>query len=107
MLSKYDLKAESSFIPMLYNLEKSPNKIHIGNKNIIIKNRVENIASEIAKSDFSIFCHSRHIWCNDENLNEEDWKKINKNSDWIVRGFSNFLHNSLIKFEYGAGIESL
>lgn len=107
VLSKHDLKAESSFIPMLYNLEKSPNKIHIGNKNIIIKNRVKNIANEIVKSDFSIFCHSRHIWCNDENLNEEDWKKINKNSDWIVRGFSNFLKKTtkkapiLIMLEYG------
>tara|TARA_B110000003_G_C16636882_1_gene528724 strand:+ start:1193 stop:2500 length:1308 start_codon:yes stop_codon:yes gene_type:complete len=102
VLRKYNLKSESSFIPMLYNLEKLPNKIKTDNKK-----RIENITNEILKSDFSIFCHSRHIWFNDENLNKEDWKKINKNSDWLIRGFSNFLKKTtkknpiLIMLEYG------
>lgn len=109
VLNKYDLKFKSSLYPMLYNLEKLPTK------NLTKDNeanyRIGELVKEINKSDFSIFCHSRHIWVNDNLFGENDWKKMNKNSDWIIRAFANFLKKKskknpiLILFEYGKDFE--
>ena len=109
VLNKYDLKFSSSLYPMLYNLEKLPSKNLT--KDIKINYRISEVIKEINKSDFSIFCHSRHIWVNDELLEQHDWKKINKNSDWIIRAFANFLKKTnkknpiLILLGYGKDFE--
>ena len=109
VLNKFDLKFKSCLYPMVYNLEKLPSQ-NLTRDNRV-NDRIGELVKEINKSDFSIFCHSRHIWVNDELLEENEWKKINKNSDWIIRAFANFLKKTskknpiLILLKYGKDFE--
>lgn len=98
-LNDNNLELSNSLFPMVYNLEKI--------KNPTINKLLSNTLSILKKTNFSILSHSRHVWVNKNNFTKKDWKKFNKNNDWIIISFHKFISHTrsknikLILFEYG------
>lgn len=88
-------------IPMLYNLEKSEDKVldeYIPNHSL----------NQLEHSDFVVFNHSRHLWStNIHNLDDFDKYLGMKRNDKVIRAFAEFLKTTrmktplLVLFEYG------
>jgi len=68
------------------------------------------VESAIVNSDFSVLHHARLLWINPGGYSKEDWLKENKNSDWLLYGFSALIKNRpnlkpiLFIVEYGPDI---
>ena len=61
---------------------------------------------KIENFDYTLISHSRHQWIKPSSLSENEFLPINKNSDWLIRGFASYLEVSkkdalLVLFEYG------
>jgi hypothetical protein len=73
-------------------------------------NLLQVVYSAILNSDFTVLHHSRLLWVNPGGYSKEDWIKENKNSDWLLYGFSALIKNRpnlkplLFIVEYGPDI---
>ena len=96
---KYNIEVIRLFVPLLFNEEFKESEI--------TKPYVKNLIKKIKNADFSILSHARHIWVKPVNISDLEWKKINKNTDWIVKAFAKIISKNklldlkLILFEYG------
>lgn len=101
---KYNLQSTKLYVPLLFNEAFEENNV----KNDYLKE----IINIIKSSDFSILCHSRHIWKKIGSMSDFEWKRVNKNSDWLIKAYSKFVKNKtnfnfkLILFEYGPDYRS-
>ncbi len=87
-------------IPMYYNREV----------NSSTDTKTTNLIDQITKFDLKFFSHSRQMWIRNSTIfSEEEWKIHNKNSDWLIQGFSEFLKKTkkkavLVLLEYGPDV---
>jgi glycosyltransferase involved in cell wall biosynthesis len=90
-------------IPMVYNSDLKINQR--------IPSPLLSILDKIDKFKFKVFSHSRLIWKNTSGVLDEEWIKISKYNDWLIKGFASFLKKSknqnsiLVLLEYGRDIE--
>jgi hypothetical protein len=103
-LSRLPISPLKLSIPMVFNQED------ILTSNINIK--IEYVLKLIKKSNFVIMHHARLIWKKSNFISKENWKNINKNNNWLIESFSDFVENRrdlnpiLILFEYGPDVNS-
>jgi hypothetical protein len=89
-------------IPMVYSKESLPENPP--------NQRLRDASSVIANSKFTLLHHSRLMWRNPGAYSREDWKKENKNNNWLIHSFADFLncrrHLNPILFivEYGPDV---
>lgn len=89
-------------IPMVYDKEKLPEAPP--------SKRLEDAWGAIENSKFTLLHHSRLMWRNPGNYSNEAWKKENKNNDWLLYAFADFLKNRphlkpvLLIVEYGPDV---
>lgn len=89
-------------IPMVYDNERLPDAPP--------SKRLKETWIAIANSKFTLLHHSRLMWRNHGNYSSEAWKKENKNNDWLLYAFADFLKNRphlqpvLLIVEYGPDI---
>ena len=104
VFERIKIKPYKIILPQIYNLGKVPKKINGKIYNKILK--------KINSSDFTILSHVRHLWVNKNKVSNDEWKNEDKNNDWIINEFSNFLKKSnkknplLILFNYGEDVKS-
>ncbi len=74
-------------IPQYYNLDELP---------LLPPNKhMNNILSKIENAEFSIFSFMRHLWVfNNKIYSKDNWDSLNKNNDWLIKGFRQFLDES-------------
>ena len=70
-------------IPMVYNLEQlSESKV---------SPKLTELKSVLRASDFKVFSHGRQLWKKTDEYSDVDWLGMNKNNDWLIQGFSDFI----------------
>lgn len=93
----FGVKPKCLFFPMVYNRELLPSRLP--------SERLSVVARHIARSDFSVMCHSRQLWSR-SNV-RDDLTMASKNSDWLIRAFRDFVdvrpgcRSLLVLSEYG------
>lgn len=66
----------------------------------------------ISRSDLSLFSAARQLWVRDTTIPDAHWPSYTKNSDFLVRGFAQFLEHRphaaplLTLIEYGQDVEA-
>lgn len=69
------------------------------------------VDASIKTSDFTVLHHARLLWMNPGSYSAEAWIKENKNTDWLLYGFSDLIKKRpnlkplLLIVEYGPDIE--
>jgi hypothetical protein len=98
ILSSLGIITHNFLIPIINKMETHNEEIYSA--------QLQSIINDLKKYSFVLLCHSRHIWVNSD-FNDEDWKRITKNSDWPIRAFAKFLisrpntNSKLVMFRYG------
>ena len=88
----------SYFFPAVYNGESVPLSRPPG---------FHELANRMIASDFVVFSHARLQWVRSPEFSPEEWKSQTKNSDFLIRGFAEFLvsnpgtNSLLVILEYG------
>lgn len=84
-------------IPMVYNREEGPRDV---------PDHLQDIVRGMQKQDFVVFSHSRQLWVQSGDVSTEAFKSFTKNSDWLIRGFADFVASgaALYLVEYGPDV---
>jgi len=91
-------------VPMLYNREPFPPKE-------FVPTEISSISHQLKKHEFVVFSHARIYWIRDPSLSEIEFLQLSKNSDWLLRGFSQFVGEYgcdavLVLVEYGPDVQA-
>lgn len=103
ILNELNIKSKKMFIPVVYD-----NSIE---ENIILSNNLLEIDKIISLNDFVIFHHARLKWINNGDYTDSEWIQENKNNNWIINQYHNFLKTApsnktlLIILEYGPDVQ--
>ena len=90
-------------IPMVYNREEADPKA--------LPERLVAIAKRMEQYDFKCFTHARQMWARQSGFSPEEWASYNKNNDWLIGGFAQYLKSDpqanalLIALEYGPDVD--
>lgn len=91
-------------IPMVYNREPvQPERL---------SPQVREAIARMRQVRLPIFAAARHYWVRDPHISEELWPPYSKNSDWLIRGFAEFVRarpnadTLLTMVEYGKDVEA-
>ena len=92
------------FIPMVYDLESLPE--------IPPTKVLRDIWDASFDANFTLLHHARLMWCNPGSYSNDAWIKENKNSDWILRAFSDLvklkpaIRAQILIVEYGPDVDA-
>jgi hypothetical protein len=87
VLKKNNINYDYMHTPQYYNLDKFPL--------LPPSENLRNIISKIEHAEFSIFSFMRNLWIfNNKKYSKDNWDSLNKNNDWLVIGFRQFLDES-------------
>ena len=92
------VKTATCQIPVVYFEESNPKAY---------SDQLKNALEKINSFEFNIISHVRQQWIKPSNFRENEWRKISKNNDWLIKSYKDFLekHNypncNLVLFEYG------
>ena len=90
VLKKNNINYVHMHIPQYYNLDEFPL--------LPPSTNIKDILSKIEHVEFSIFSFMRHLWIFKNNkYSKNNWDTLNKNNDWLIKGFRKFLDKSKAK----------
>lgn len=95
-------------IPMVYNRENVPNDV----SQINTCRQTRAVLHSISQSDLKIFSCSRLLWVKRNGFTDAEWESHSKHSDWLIRGFADFLAQRpdarpvLVLVEYGPDVQA-
>lgn len=103
VLNNLNIKSKKLFIPVVYDTSNE--------ENIKLSNTLLQIDKIICLQDFVIFHHARLKWVNNGDYTDSEWTQENKNNNWIINQYYNFLQlnpskkSLLVILEYGPDVQ--
>lgn len=103
ILNELNIESKKMFIPVVYNI--------FNEDQIKLSDTLLNLDKIIKNKDFVIFHHARLKWINNGEYTDAEWVQENKNNNWIINQYYNFLKSNpskkslLIILEYGPDVQ--
>ena len=103
VLNELNIDSKKMFIPTVYNLYNQDKAV--------LSNILLAIEKDIEMKDFVIFHHARLKWINNGDYTDSEWTQENKNNNWVINQYYNFLKlnpskkSLLIILEYGPDVQ--
>jgi hypothetical protein len=91
-------------VPMVYNRERIDENL--------IPDELRKLKSYVSENGLTIVSHARQMWVRDHAYSKEEWEKISKHNDWLIRGFAKFIKAStenksvLVLLKYGPDVDA-
>ena len=103
ILNELNIDSKKMFIPTVYNVYNQDK--------VVLSNILLAIEKDIELKDFVIFHHARLKWINNGDYTDSEWTQENKNNNWVINQYYNFLKlnpskkSLLIILEYGPDVQ--
>lgn len=91
-------------IPAVYNREA------LGSH--LVSPSLKPLTAKLNGVEFVVFSHARLMWMKDPHMTPEEWERASKHSDWLLRGYADFVREQpgactrLLVVEYGPDVQA-